>query len=128
MGLGVPRPPIRLLGDLTRPHARGVENNELDVTAALTQYAAHMAREINEISGYVFKSKSPSCGIRGVKVHVPGARSASTGVGVFAHEFTALQLRCRSKTRPGLRLRVFATVSSSAVSLTGAGKTWLRQE
>jgi uncharacterized protein YbbK (DUF523 family) len=51
-----------------------------------------MAREINEISGYVFKSKSPSCGIRGVKVHVPGARSASTGVGVFAHEFTALQL------------------------------------
>ena len=92
IGLGVPRPPIRLLGDLTRPHARGVENNELDVTAALTQYAAHMAREINEISGYVFKSKSPSCGIRGVKVHVPGARSASTGVGVFAHEFTALQL------------------------------------
>lgn len=108
IGLGVPRPPIRLLGDLTRPRARGVESNELDVTAALTQYAAHMAREINEISGYVFKSKSPSCGIRGVKVHVPGARPASTGGGVFAREFTALQplLPVEDEARlarPGLR-------------------------
>ncbi|MFQ5755748.1 MAG: YbgA family protein [Acidiferrobacterales bacterium] len=117
IGLGVPRPPIRLLGDLMHPHARGVENNELDVTAALTRYAAYMARELHEISGYVFKSKSPSCGIRGVKVHVPGIRPASTGVGVFARKFMTLRplLPVEDEVRlarPGLRdcfiERVFA--------------------
>ena len=63
IGMGVPRPPIRLVGDEACPSALGVEDPDLDVTDALIAYAREMIRELHDISGYIFKSKSPSCGL-----------------------------------------------------------------
>ena len=82
IGLGVPRPPIRLTGDVMQPHAVGVEDDSLDVTRPLAAYAGRMARELDDISGYIFKARSPSCGVGSVPVH--GNRSRTQASGVFA--------------------------------------------
>lgn len=62
-GLGVPRPPVRLVGDRQHPRALGVDNPELDVSAALTDCAQRMLPGLQSVSGYIFKSRSPSCGL-----------------------------------------------------------------
>jgi uncharacterized protein YbbK (DUF523 family) len=62
-GLGVPRPPVQLVGDKSAPRALGVENARLDVTDVLTGYAREMVQELKGVSGYIFKSRSPSCGL-----------------------------------------------------------------
>ncbi len=90
IGMGVPRPPIRLTGDPQSPRAVGVKDISLDVTAALTAYGRRMAVELEGISGYIFKGKSPSCGTRRVKVYSGGAPSLQ-GVGVYAREIIQRQ-------------------------------------
>lgn len=89
IGLGVPRPPIRLVGDPARPHAVGVRDATLDVTARLEAYARARARQSEDLSGYVFKSKSPSCGLARVPVYGEDKRARRTGTGVYARVFTA---------------------------------------
>ena len=69
IGLGVPRPTIRLIGDPQAPHAVGVLNPELDVTSKLQQYSRRAARELPMLSGFLLKSKSPSCGMERVKIY-----------------------------------------------------------
>ncbi|MFQ5993555.1 MAG: YbgA family protein [Acidiferrobacterales bacterium] len=89
IGLGTPRPPIRLLSLAADTRVRGIDDDSLDVTDALAAYARRIARELKDISGYVFKCNSPSCGPRGVKVHTRNGRPRSIGVGIFAREFMA---------------------------------------
>ncbi len=83
IGLGVPRPAIRLQGDPLQPRAVGVSNPDLEVTAALEQYGRSMGRELPQLSGFLFKSKSPSCGMARVKVHQEKGPPRS-GSGIFA--------------------------------------------
>jgi uncharacterized protein YbgA (DUF1722 family)/uncharacterized protein YbbK (DUF523 family) len=68
IGLGVPRPTIRLVGDPARPRAVGVLDPGRDVTEALENYGRRMAQELPPLAGYLLKSKSPSCGMERVKV------------------------------------------------------------
>lgn len=89
VGLGVPRPPIRLVGSAARPRAVGVDDPTLDVTEALTAYGGRQAQMLAELSGYIFKSKSPSCGLERVKVYVRGATAPRTGTGIYAAAFRA---------------------------------------
>lgn len=90
IGLGVPRPPIRLVGSVARPHAVGLDDPTLDVTEALAAYGRRQARALDDISGYIFKSKSPSCGLERVKVYARGTNPQS-GTGVYAAAFRASQ-------------------------------------
>jgi uncharacterized protein YbbK (DUF523 family)/uncharacterized protein YbgA (DUF1722 family) len=90
IGMGVPRPPIHLVGDRQRPHALGVEDASLDVTAALEAFAAATLTELDDVSGYIFKTNSPSCGLRQVKVFArPGQRPRRQATGVFARVVTS---------------------------------------
>src|SRR3569832_1847803 len=75
IGMGVPRPPIQLVGEAAQPRAIGVGDPALDVTAALTAYGRRMAVELDDISGYIFKAKSPSCGL----LRVGGGRAGAAG-------------------------------------------------
>jgi len=87
IGLGIPREPIRLTGDAAAPRAVGSRTPGLDVTDALADHGRRMARELGDISGYVFKNKSPSCGKERVKVYHPGGgRPAGKGTGIYAAE------------------------------------------
>lgn len=81
IGLGVPRPPIRLAGDPHAPRAVGVDDPGRDVTRALAAYGARTAHRFADLSGYLLKSRSPSCGPAGVAVY--GGRGRS-GRGVYA--------------------------------------------
>lgn len=86
IGLGVPRPPIRLEGAPEAPRAVGVEDKALDVTERLARYGREKAAELTGISGYIFKSKSPSCGMERVKVYSTGGAPTKTGRGIYAAE------------------------------------------
>lgn len=88
IGMGVPRPPIRLFDKGGEVRAVGVEDAALEVTAPLKAYGRRMATELEDIDGYLFKARSPSCGIARVKVFSQG-RTRPRGTGLFAREIMA---------------------------------------
>jgi len=88
IGLGIPREPIRLVGDAQNPQAVGTVNRELNVTGALADYGVQMAEELGDICGYIFMQKSPSCGLERVKVYTEkGAPVDGGGRGIYAQAF-----------------------------------------
>ncbi|KPB85585.1 hypothetical protein AC504_3551 [Pseudomonas syringae pv. maculicola] len=88
IGMGIPREPIRLVGDAENPKALGTVNRELDVTEALANYGIQMAEELGDICGYIFMQKSPSCGLERVKVYREnGAPVDGGGRGIYAQAF-----------------------------------------
>ncbi|MCX2899918.1 YbgA family protein [Pseudomonas mandelii] len=90
IGLGIPRQPIRLVGDPEHPQAVGTVQPELNVTAPLAAYGEKMADELDDICGYIFMQKSPSCGLDRVKVyHANGAPVDGGGRGIYAQAFCA---------------------------------------
>ena len=86
IGLGVPRPPIRLLGAPgdAAPRAVVMTETPLDITAGLTRYAERMAGTVAQVDGYVFAARSPSCGLAGVKVYAADGSYRRVGRGIFA--------------------------------------------
>lgn len=84
IGLGTPRPPIRLVGDPASPRAVGVSRNDIDVTEALIAFGKQKASQLNDISGYILMQKSPSCGMERVKVYQDNGYPVSNGRGLFA--------------------------------------------
>lgn len=83
-GLGVPRPPIRLAGDLGAPRAVRVADASADVTDALLAVAHGATPEMSMLRGYIFKRGSPSCGMERVKVYGAPGKSPRMGQGLFA--------------------------------------------
>ncbi|VVN99217.1 YbgA family protein [Pseudomonas fluorescens] len=91
IGLGIPREPIRLVGNPQHPEAIGTVHHELNVTQPLVDYAAKMAGELHDICGYIFMQKSPSCGLHRVKVYQDnGMPIDGGGRGIYARTFCAL--------------------------------------
>lgn len=90
-GLGVPREAMRLLraGDSVR--LAGVRTG-IDFTEKLERWADRRVRELEKegLSGFVFKSGSPSSGLRRVKVYTESGTFSKTGSGIFARIF----MRC----------------------------------
>ncbi|WP_434558616.1 DUF1722 domain-containing protein [Pseudomonas sp. Z5-35] len=88
IGLGIPREPIRLVGDPEHPNALGTVNRDLDVTRPLAEYGQQMAGELDDVCGYIFMQKSPSCGLERVKVYGHnGAPQDGGGRGIYAQAF-----------------------------------------
>ena len=88
IGLGTPREPIRLVGDIAAPRAVGTVNRQLDVTEQLAAYGREMASAQQEISGYIFMQQSPSCGVERVKVYQDNGKPADkSGRGIYANAF-----------------------------------------
>ncbi len=84
IGLGVPRPPIRLLGNPENPRAVGVTDSTFDVTDKLDDYARSRVQLTHAFSGYIFKRGSPSCGMERVKVFDSTGMPSTHGAGIFA--------------------------------------------
>ncbi|SMF48523.1 Uncharacterized conserved protein YbgA, DUF1722 family [Alteromonadaceae bacterium Bs31] len=85
IGLGIPREPIRLVSDELDGEVRciGTKDPDLDVTAELSSCAESQFHWVSELSGYIFKKDSPSCGMERVKVYTKNNPTRS-GVGVYA--------------------------------------------
>ncbi|MGX1188209.1 uncharacterized protein YbgA (DUF1722 family)/uncharacterized protein YbbK (DUF523 family) [Pseudomonas sp. F-14 TE3623] len=91
IGLGIPRQPIRLVGNPAHPEAVGTINPQINVTQPLAEYGQKMAMELGDICGYIFMQKSPSCGLERVKVyHDNGAPVDGGSRGIYAQAFCAL--------------------------------------
>ncbi|MFJ4154899.1 YbgA family protein [Pseudomonas sp. NPDC089752] len=90
IGLGVPREPIRLVGDPRHPAVVGTRNPDMDLSEPLANYGERMAAELDGICGYIFMQKSPSCGLERVKVYQDnGHPAAEGGTGAYAAAFCA---------------------------------------
>jgi len=72
VGMGVPREPVRLVvgGAEGRPRMLGLASGT-DWTARMNRFVEARVRTLarEELSGFVLKSKSPSCGLARVKVY-----------------------------------------------------------
>jgi uncharacterized protein YbgA (DUF1722 family)/uncharacterized protein YbbK (DUF523 family) len=84
IGLGTPRPSIRLVGDVQAPRAVSSKGDGLDVTDALRVYSANTAQRLDGLCGFVFKKDSPSCGMERVKVYGDSGMAQRDGTGIFA--------------------------------------------
>ena len=92
IGLGVPREPIRLIGEPKDPRARGAVDVSRDVTAPLAEYGRQMANELDDICGYIFMHKSPSCGLERVKLYRPDGLARQEGAqGVYSRAFCEMR-------------------------------------
>ncbi len=85
LGLGTPRPTVRLVR--RGADVRMVEpKSGADHTDAMRAYARRRVRELDreDLSGYVLKKDSPSCGMERVKVYPAAGAGARDGRGLFA--------------------------------------------
>ncbi|MGQ0811311.1 MAG: YbgA family protein [Nitrospiraceae bacterium] len=87
-GLGTPREAMRLVGDAQHPRLVTIKSGK-DHTQALEMMTANRIEELKELdlSGYVFKKDSPSCGMERVRIYNERGMPGRNGVGVFARAF-----------------------------------------
>jgi len=85
IGLGVPRPTIRLVDVECSLHAQQSDNPSNDVTQRLVDYAEKELPNQVHLSGYILKSRSPSCGMEGVPVYSEGCIE-TRGIGIYAEK------------------------------------------
>ncbi|MDH5458214.1 MAG: DUF523 and DUF1722 domain-containing protein [Nitrospinota bacterium] len=89
VGMGVPRETVALYGTLEEPKMIS-KKSKIDWTERMNRYLKDRINQLtrDELSGYIFKSKSPSCGIARVPVFSETDRSkARHGAGMFANAF-----------------------------------------
>ena len=82
IGLGVPRPPIRVVQNGGATHLVQPETGR-DCSEEMRTFGAAFLDTIGEVDGFILKSRSPSCGIKDVKISRQEIRRAAKGVGFF---------------------------------------------
>ncbi len=78
IGLGVPRPPIRII-------RRGEEERLVqpetgrDITEAMNEFVRSFLDELGEVDGFLLKYRSPSCGLANVKLYDAPEQKGAVG-------------------------------------------------
>jgi len=87
-GLGTPREPMKLAGNPRHPRLITVDTRQ-DKTKVLERFSTNRVRELTsrDLSGFVFKARSPSCGVQAVPVYDRAGGFTRSAVGLFAHQF-----------------------------------------
>ena len=87
-GLPVPREPMRLVGDPDSARLITIRTG-IDHTEGMLKWAEKKLKELEkeELGGFIFKSRSPSSGIGGVKVYTPSGMPSQRGIGLFGKAF-----------------------------------------
>jgi uncharacterized protein YbgA (DUF1722 family)/uncharacterized protein YbbK (DUF523 family) len=80
LGLGVPREPIRVVSvdddlKLIQPATN------IDLTERMLDFAHSFLNSLEKVDGFILKSRSPSCGIKDVKVYPSAEKSMSISKG-----------------------------------------------
>jgi uncharacterized protein YbgA (DUF1722 family)/uncharacterized protein YbbK (DUF523 family) len=86
LGMGTPRPPIRLEKAAGGPLRLVMPSTGEDYTAAMRGYSERRTADLGaaRLDGYVLKKDSPSCGLERVKVYGAGGSPSKDGRGLFA--------------------------------------------
>lgn len=87
-GLPVPREPLHLVGSPESPRLITVKTG-IDHTERMLQWAEKKLTDLEQrnLCGFIFKSKSPSSGIGGVKVYTSSGIPSQRGIGIFGGAF-----------------------------------------
>lgn len=87
-GLGTPREAMRLVGNPQRLRLMTITSKR-DHTHAMETMIEGRLDSLNklDLSGFVFKRGSPSCGIERVRVYTTQGMPSHSGTGIFAHAF-----------------------------------------
>lgn len=83
-GLATPRPALRLNrqdGEIRVQHS---QDSSIDVTAQITNSANKACLSLGDLSGYILKKDSPSCGMERVRIYSSSGMPEKNGRGVFA--------------------------------------------
>jgi len=85
MGLGTPRETLRLIGEAEAPRLVFAKTGE-DQTEGMQAWARPKLEALAraDLSGYILKSDSPSCGMERVRVYRSSGVPTRDGVGIFA--------------------------------------------
>jgi len=88
-GLPIPREAMRLVGDPEAPRLVTLRT-AIDHTQGMLEWAGRRVKELERegLCGFIFKSRSPSSGLKGVKVYTEAGMPSHRGVGLFARAFT----------------------------------------
>lgn len=80
IGLGVPRDPVRVVavGNMLRLIQPATNN---DVTEKMNAFCTSFLDSVNEVDGFILKSRSPSCGIKDVKIYKSIEKGSAIGKG-----------------------------------------------
>jgi uncharacterized protein YbbK (DUF523 family) len=84
IGLGVPRDPIRIV--MIRDEFRLIQPaTGLDLTEKMKDFAESFLSSAGQVDGFIFKSRSPSCGLKDVKIYPDANKEMplSKGSGFF---------------------------------------------
>ncbi|HQQ62643.1 MAG TPA: DUF523 and DUF1722 domain-containing protein [Pseudomonadales bacterium] len=89
IGLGTPRPIIRLVGEPGTLRAIQHTDPQRDITSELADYADVVQAAEPALCGYIFTEKSPSCGLFRVKAYNGnGTQINDSSRGIFARRLT----------------------------------------
>lgn len=87
-GLGTPREAMRLVGNPQHPRLMTItsKHDHTEALEAMIDGRLESLRELN-LSGFVFKRGSPSCGVERVRVYTHRGMPSHSGAGIFAKAF-----------------------------------------
>jgi len=87
-GLPVPREAMRLVGNPDSPRLVTIGSG-IDHTERMMKWAENKLKDLEKknLCGFIFKSRSPSSGIGGVKIYTPSGMPSHRGAGVFGNAF-----------------------------------------
>jgi uncharacterized protein YbgA (DUF1722 family)/uncharacterized protein YbbK (DUF523 family) len=88
-GLPIPRETLRLVGDPASPRLV-TSRTGVDHTDGIQRWAETKLNELTRenLAGFIFKGRSPSSGLKGVKVYTTQGMPSGSGMGIFAAAFT----------------------------------------
>ena len=84
IGMGIPRPPIQIRQTARGLRAVGRDNPAIEVTTALNHFGDIITRTYPALCGYIFQSRSPSCGVGTTPVFDERGREIGLGSGLVA--------------------------------------------
>lgn len=84
-GMTIPREAMRLEGDPAGQRLITI-SSRMDKTEQILSFSHRRVRELEseDLCGFIFKSNSPSCGLRSARICADGEMSAECGSGLFA--------------------------------------------
>lgn len=87
-GLPIPRESLRLVGDPLSPRIVTTRSG-VDHTEGMLKWANSKLKNLERkpLCGFIFKSRSPSSGIMGIKVYTPSGMPSHRGTGIFGGAF-----------------------------------------
>lgn len=85
IGMPIPRDPIRIEKHNDKYKLIQLNSNE-DYTSQMNEFAEEFLNGIDDIDGFILKSKSPSCGIKDVKIYPKGQKCSirKNGTSIFS--------------------------------------------